>query len=109
MRSLGAHDCALERSLHLVLGVSPVLLEGYHQQDRKSISFEGLLDFSTMIDGITTLINGIISVTMISGIFVRKIVGGPVRDTSILEVVVVLHEVASVNLVEDRIDSSMRS
>ena len=28
MKSLGAHDCALERSLHLVLGVSSVLLEG---------------------------------------------------------------------------------
>ena len=80
-----------------------------------------------MIDGVTTLINGIISATMISGveivtmisgveiatmisgIFIRKIVGGPVRDTSILEVVVVLHEVASVHLViEDRIDLSMR-
>ena len=71
-----------------------------------------------MIDGITTLINGIIGATMISGvdmatmisgIFIRKIVGGPVRDTSILEVVVVLHEVASVYLViEDRIDLSMR-
>ena len=80
-----------------------------------------------MIDGITTLVNGIISATMtsgveivtmisgveiatmISGIFIRKIAGGPVRDTSILEVVVVLHEVASVYLViEDRIDLSMR-
>tara|TARA_B110000503_G_C7018750_1_gene358813 strand:- start:428 stop:640 length:213 start_codon:yes stop_codon:yes gene_type:complete len=70
-----------------------------------------------MIDGVTTLINGIVgntmiseveAVTMISGIVVRKIVGGPVRDTSILEVVVVLHEVVSVNLVEDRINLSMR-
>ena len=70
-----------------------------------------------MIDGITTLINGIVGTTMISGvevvtmigdIFVQKIVGGPVSDTSILEVVVVLHEVASVNLAEDRIDLSMR-
>ena len=70
-----------------------------------------------MIDGVTILINGIVGitvisevevVTMISGIFVRKIVGGPVRDTSILEVVVVLHEVVSVNLVEDRINLSMR-
>ena len=70
-----------------------------------------------MIDGVTTLINGIVGitmisevevVTMISGILVRKIVGGPVRDTSILEVVVVLHEVVSVNLVEDSINLSMR-
>ena len=101
-----------------------------------------------MIDGVTTLINGIISVTMISGVEITtmisgveiatmtngifiptycwwmrscwmifgtntisicgKIVGGPVRDTSILEVVVVLREVASANLVEDRIDLSMR-
>ena len=70
-----------------------------------------------MIDGVTTLINGIVgitmiseveAVTMISGIVVRKIVGGPVRDTSILEVVVVLHEVVSVNLVEGSINLSMR-
>ena len=70
-----------------------------------------------MIDGITTLIYGIVGTTMISGaaiatmisgIFIRKIVGGPVRDTSILEVIVVLHEVASVYLVEDRVDLSMR-
>ena len=79
-----------------------------------------------MIDGITTLINGIVSTTMISGveivtmisgveiatmisgIFIRKIVGGPVRDTSILEAVVVLHEVVNVNLVEGSISLSMR-
>jgi uncharacterized membrane protein YcaP (DUF421 family) len=70
-----------------------------------------------MIDGVTTLINGIVgitmiseveAVTMISGIVVRKIVGGPVRDTSILEVVVVLHEVVSVNIVVDSINLSMR-
>ena len=76
-----------------------------------------MLDFSTMIDGVTILINGIVGITMISevevatmisGIFVRKIVGGPVRDTSILEVVVVLHEVVSVNLVEGSINLSMK-
>ena len=71
-----------------------------------------------MVDGVPTLINGTVGttmisgveiVTMISGMFVRKIVGGPVRDTSVLEVVVVLHEVASVYLViEDRIALSMR-
>jgi len=102
-----------------------------------------------MIDGITTLINGIINATMISGVVITtmisgveiatiingifiptycwwmrscwmifgtstisicgKIVGGPVRDASILEAVVVLHEEASVYLViEDRIDLSMR-
>ena len=47
-------------------------------------------------------------VTMISGIFIWKIVGGPVRDTSILEAVVVLHEVVNVNLVEGSINLSMR-
>ena len=63
-----------------------------------------------MINGIVgnTMISEVEAVTMISGIVVRKIVGGPVRDTSILEVVVVLHEVVSVNLVEDSINLSMR-
>ena len=102
-----------------------------------------------MIDGITTLINGITNATMISGVVITtmisgveiatmingifiptdcwwmrscwmifgtstisicgKIVGGPVRDASILEAVPVLHEEASVYLViEDRIDLSMR-
>ena len=66
---------------------------------------------ATMISGveIVTMINGVEIATMISGIFIRKIVGGPVRDTSFFEVVVVLHEVASVYLViEDRIGLSMR-
>ena len=66
---------------------------------------------TTMISGvkIATMISGVEIATMISGIFIRKIVGGPVRDTSILEVVVVLHEMASVYLViEDGIDLSMR-
>jgi hypothetical protein len=81
-----------------------------------------------MIDGVVILINGIVGTTMISGILIRKIVGvttmisgvsirkivgGPVRDTSVLEVlevVVVLHEVTSLNLVlvEDWIVWSMR-
>ena len=53
------------------------------------------------------MISGVGIATMISGAFAWKIVGGPVRDTSILDVVVVLHEVASVDLV-DRIDLPMR-
>ena len=69
-----------------------------------------------MVDGSTTLKNGIVGTTtisdivittVISGIFIRKIGGGPVRDTSILDVVVVLHEVAGVDLV-DLIGLSMR-
>ena len=68
-----------------------------------------------MIDGVTTLINGICTTmisgvgitTLISGAFAWKIDGGPARDTSILDVVVVLHEEASVDLV-DRIDLPMR-
>ena len=69
-----------------------------------------------MIDGGTALINGIVCTTMISGVgiatmisgaFAWKIDGGPVRGTSILDVVVVLHEVASVDLV-GRIDLPMR-
>ena len=70
-----------------------------------------------MIDGVTILINGIVNitmisevdiVTMISGIFIWKIVGGPVKDTSILKAVVLLHEVVNVNLVEGSISLSMR-
>ena len=69
-----------------------------------------------MIGGVTTLINGIIYTNMVSGVGIAimiggvsawEIVGGPVRDTSILDVVVVLHEVASVDLV-DLIGLSMR-
>ena len=69
-----------------------------------------------MIDGSTTLINCVICTTMtndvviatiISGYLIRKIGGGPVRDTSILDVVVVFHEVAKVDLV-DLIGLSMR-
>ena len=49
-----------------------------------------------MIDGVTTFMNGLICTTMISGVeiatlisgvFAWKIDGGPVRDTSILDVV----------------------
>ena len=68
-----------------------------------------------MVDGNTTLINGISCATMISGVVIttmisgifRTIGGGPVRGTSILDVVVVPHEVASVDLV-DLIGLSMR-
>ena len=68
------------------------------------------VEITTMISGveIATMISGIEIATMINGIFIQKIVGGPVKDTSILEVIVVLHEVASVYLVEDRVDLSMR-
>ena len=49
---------------------------------------------TTMISGIeiTTMISGIEITTMINGTFIWKI-GGPARDTSIQDVVVVLHEV----------------
>jgi len=69
-----------------------------------------------MIGGITTLIHGTVCITMISGVgiasmisgaFAWKNVAGHVRDTSILDVVVVFHEVASVDLV-DRICLLMR-
>ena len=55
-----------------------------------------------MINGIvsTTMISGIVIATMTNGIFMWKIGGGPVRDTSIQDVVVVLHEVAGVDLVD---------
>ena len=53
------------------------------------------------------MISGVGIATMISGVFVRKIGGGPVRDTSILDVVAVLHEVASVDLV-DLVDLPMK-
>ena len=62
-----------------------------------------------MVGGDATLINGTICTTMTSGVGIEtmmsgvsawKIVGGPVRDTSILDAVVVLHEVASVDLVD---------
>ena len=57
---------------------------------------------TTLINGIvgTTMISGMVITTMISGIFIWKIGGGPVRDTSIQDVVVVLHEVAGVDLVD---------
>ena len=64
---------------------------------------------TTMISGIevTTMISGIGIATMISGTFIWKIGGGPVRDTSVQDVVVVLHEVAGVDLV-DLVGLSMR-
>ena len=55
----------------------------------------------------TTVINGVRIATMISGVSAWKTVGGPVRDTSIPDVVAVLHGVASADLV-DRIGLPMR-
>ena len=57
---------------------------------------------TTLINGIvgTTMISGMVITTMISGIFIWNIGGGPVRDTSIQDVVVVLNEVAGVDLVD---------
>ena len=63
---------------------------------------------ATLIMGMvcTTIISDIVMTTMISGILIWKIGGGPVRDTSIQDVVVALHEVAGVDLV-DIVGSSM--
>ena len=93
--------------------MSPTMIDGITTLINGIVSATMIsgVEIVTMISGveIVTMINGVEIATMISGIFIRKIVGGPVRDTSILEVVVVLHEVASVYLViEDRIDLSMR-